>query len=92
MSLFVTFGEQVATAIGNLRLKASIETRAHKLAAIARAGQSLTQFTDTETLLSKILESTQDALDLSTCAIQLWDPQREIGGNFSQISLSQFFE
>ncbi len=77
LNLFGTFGEQVATAIRNLRLKASIETRAHKLAAIARAGQSLTQFNDTDILLTKILESTQEALDLTTCAIQLWDKDRE---------------
>ncbi len=77
LALFATFGEQVATAIRNLKLQADLEERARKLVAIAKAGQSLTSIHDLDELLSRILASTREALSLDTCAIQLWDDYRE---------------
>ncbi|MCP4601913.1 MAG: GAF domain-containing protein [Proteobacteria bacterium] len=76
LTLFATFGEQVATAVCNVRLQADLKERARKLAAIAKAGQSLTSISDLDELLARILESTRKALHLDACAIQLWDEYR----------------
>ncbi|MCP4680188.1 MAG: GAF domain-containing protein [Deltaproteobacteria bacterium] len=77
LALFTTFGEQVAIAIQNLRLQANLEERARKLVTIAKAGQFMTSVSNLDDLLERILISTKDALQLDTCAIQLWDENQE---------------
>ncbi|MDD5306161.1 MAG: GAF domain-containing protein [Deltaproteobacteria bacterium] len=77
MALFSTFGEQVATAIRNMQLQGSLEERARKLVAVAKAGQSMTHLRDLDKLLARILTLTHEALRFDTCAIQLWDESKE---------------
>ncbi|MDJ0766305.1 MAG: GAF domain-containing protein [Myxococcota bacterium] len=77
LALFTAFGEHVAIAVRNLRLQQRLEERARRLVVVSKAGQSITAIDDLDALLSRILLLTSDALDLDTCAIQLWDDSNE---------------
>ena len=76
-TMFMTFGEQVVTAIRNLQLQAHLEERARKLVSIAKVGQSLIQEHELEKLLERVVEAVYEALKLDTAAIQLWDDEKE---------------
>jgi GAF domain-containing protein len=73
LALMSTFGEQIGTAIRNLQLKSHLEERARRLVAVAHAGQSLIRGGSLMAVLERVLDATQSALDLDTCAILLWD-------------------
>ncbi len=77
LALFGTLGEQVVTALQNLRLQADLEQRAQRLVAISRVGQSLTHELELDRLLERIVEAVHESLRLDTAAIQLWDENRE---------------
>jgi putative nucleotidyltransferase with HDIG domain len=77
LSILVTFGDQLASVIRHLKLKENIDERARKLVSISKAGQCLTSHRGLDQLLSRILESAREALDLDTCAVQLWDDEKE---------------
>ncbi len=76
LSLFMALGNQVATAIRGLRLQDGQKERAMKLVAISKAGQALNSSQNLDDLFDHILKSTNDALNLDTCSIQLWDSDR----------------
>ncbi len=77
LALFTTFGEQVATAIRNLTLQMGLEERARKLVTISKAGQSITTVGSVGEILGKIMDLTSEALELDTCAVQLFDEARD---------------
>ncbi len=76
LSLFMAFGNQVATAIRSLQLQRNQKDRAMKLVAISKAGQALNSSQNLDDLFDHILKSTNDALSLDTCSIQLWDSNK----------------
>lgn len=74
---FAVFGEQLASAIGRLKLKGALEQRARKLVWVSRAGQAITAGDSFDTAIEKVLTLADSALGSDGCSVQLVDGDGE---------------
>lgn len=77
LGLFRIFASQMATALKNSQMVSELKKRERCLALVTEATRALNTIHETDTLVARILESAQKALNLDRCALLLFNSKEQ---------------